>query len=92
MTKTPTDQALFKAAEAIRAKAYAPYSRFSVGAAIPLVGAWYLEAIGWPAAFGTLAVAATGVAVTRWFGPSLTTVRFTLLALVLLVVFRWLLP
>ena len=34
MSKTPTDQALFKAAEAIRAKAYAPYSRFSVGAAI----------------------------------------------------------
>ena len=34
MTKTPTDQALFKAAEAIRAKAYAPYSRFAVGAAI----------------------------------------------------------
>ena len=69
-----------------------PAAGFTVGAAIPLVGAWYLEAIGWPAAFGTLAVAATGVAVTRWFGPSLTTVRFTLLALVLLVVFRWLLP
>lgn len=34
MTDTPTDQALFKAAEAIRARAYAPYSRFSVGAAI----------------------------------------------------------
>jgi cytidine deaminase len=34
MAKTPTDQALFEAAEAIRAKAYAPYSRFSVGAAI----------------------------------------------------------
>lgn len=34
MTITPTDQALFAAAEAIRAKAYAPYSRFSVGAAI----------------------------------------------------------
>ena len=34
MAKTPTDQALFKAAEAIRAKAYAPYSRFTVGAAI----------------------------------------------------------
>jgi cytidine deaminase len=30
----PTDQALFEAAEAIRRKAYAPYSRFSVGAAI----------------------------------------------------------
>lgn len=34
MTKTVTDQALFEAAEAIRAKAYAPYSRFHVGAAI----------------------------------------------------------
>jgi mannose PTS system EIID component len=69
-----------------------PLAGFSVGAAIPLVGAWYLEDIGWPAAFGALAVAATGVAVTRWFGPALTTVRFTLLALVLLVVFRWVLP
>lgn len=28
------DKALFEAAEAVRAKAYAPYSRFSVGAAI----------------------------------------------------------
>ena len=34
MTQTETDQALFAAAEAIRAKAYAPYSRFTVGAAI----------------------------------------------------------
>jgi cytidine deaminase len=34
MARMPTDQALFKAAEAIRAKAYAPYSKFSVGAAI----------------------------------------------------------
>ena len=34
MTKTPTDQALFDAAEAVRARAYAPYSRFTVGAAI----------------------------------------------------------
>ena len=34
MTTTPTDQALFKAAEAVRARAYAPYSRFTVGAAI----------------------------------------------------------
>ena len=29
-----TDQALFEAAEAVRAKAYAPYSKFQVGAAI----------------------------------------------------------
>ena len=34
MTKTPTDQALFEAAEAVRARAYAPYSNFHVGAAI----------------------------------------------------------
>jgi hypothetical protein len=32
------------------------------------------------------------VAVTRWFGASLTTVRFTLLALSLLVLFRLVLP
>jgi len=69
-----------------------PAAGFGVGAAIPLVAAWYLQDIGWPAAFGALAVAVTGVAVTRWFGASLTTVRFTLLALVLLVVFRWVLP
>src|SRR5215217_4169019 len=31
---TTTDETLFKAAEAIRAKAYAPYSNFHVGAAI----------------------------------------------------------
>ncbi len=69
-----------------------PLAGFSVGAAVPMVGAWYLEDIGWPAALGALAVAATGVAVTRWFGASLTTVRFTLLALVLLILFRWVLP
>jgi cytidine deaminase len=34
MTKTPIDQALFDAAEAVRARAYAPYSNFHVGAAI----------------------------------------------------------
>ncbi len=34
MPTTPTDQALFKAAEAVRAKAHVPYSHFAVGAAI----------------------------------------------------------
>ena len=34
MSMTDQDEALFAAAEAIRAKAYAPYSNFSVGAAI----------------------------------------------------------
>ena len=75
-----------------RSSGSGPAAGFSIGAAVPLVGAWYLDAIGWPAAFGAVAVAATGVAVTRWFGASLTTVRFTLLALILLVLFRWVLP
>jgi cytidine deaminase len=34
MAQADTDKALFAAAEAIRAKAYAPYSKFKVGAAI----------------------------------------------------------
>jgi len=34
MAEADTDKALFAAAEAIRAKAYAPYSKFKVGAAI----------------------------------------------------------
>jgi mannose/fructose/N-acetylgalactosamine-specific phosphotransferase system component IID len=69
-----------------------PAAGFAVGLAVPLVAAWYLDDLGWPAAVGALAVAATGVAVTRWFGSSLTTVRFALLALALLVLFRWVLP
>jgi mannose PTS system EIID component len=69
-----------------------PAAGFSIGLAIPLVADWYLDVIGWPGALGALAVAATGVGVTRWFGASLTAVRFALLALVLLVLFRRVLP
>jgi PTS system mannose-specific IID component len=69
-----------------------PAAGFSIGLAIPLVAVWYLDVIGWPGALGALAVAATGVAVTRWFGASLTAVRFALLALALLVLFRRVLP
>ena len=64
----------------------------AIGLAVPLVARWYLEDLGWTAAVGVVAVAVTGVAVTRWFGSSLTAVRFALLALVLLVLFRWVLP
>jgi hypothetical protein len=35
-----------------------------------------------------LALAGTGVAVTRWFGPTLTSVRFTLIAIGLFLLFR----
>jgi PTS system mannose-specific IID component len=61
----------------------------AVGAAIATVPYWYLRELGPLGIAGTLAVAATGVAVTRWFGPVLTTVRFALLAVLLLVIFRW---
>lgn len=62
---------------------------FAVGLAIPVVADWYLDGIGTAGALGTLAVAGTGVAVTRWFGPALTTVRFAILAILLLLAFRW---
>ena len=62
---------------------------FAVGAAIAAVPTWYLEGLELPGIVGTLAVAATGVLVTRWFGPALTSVRFALLAILLLIFFRW---
>ena len=70
-----------------------PAAAFAVGVADP-AGRRHgtSRSIGWPGALGALAVAATGVAVTRWFGAALTAVRFALLALVLLVLFRWVLP
>jgi mannose PTS system EIID component len=63
---------------------------FAVGLAVPLVAAWYLQTVGVVGALGTLSVAATGVAMSRWFGPALTSIRFALLAMLLLLVFRWL--
>jgi PTS system mannose-specific IID component len=62
---------------------------FAVGAAIALVPAWYLADLEPVGILGTLGVAAAGVAVARWFGPALTTVRFALLAILLLAFFRW---
>jgi len=66
-----------------------PVAGGSVGLAIPVVAGWYLRGFGWAGAIGALAVAAVGGAVTRWFGPSLTSVRFALLAMALLLAFRW---
>ena len=61
----------------------------TVGLAIPLVASWYLRGFGWVGAATTLGVAAAGAAVTRWFGPTFTTIRFALLAILLLALFRW---
>lgn len=66
-----------------------PVAGASVGLAIPVVAGWYLRGFGWTGTIGALAVAAVGAAVTRWFGPSLTSVRFALLAMGLLLFFRW---
>jgi PTS system mannose-specific IID component len=66
-----------------------PVAGFTIGFAIPVLAGWYLKAFGAVGAVGALAVAATGAAVTRWFGPSLTSVRFALLAMALLLFFRW---
>ncbi len=66
-----------------------PVAGLSIGLAIPVVAGWYLRGFGWVGAIGALAVAVVGGAVTRWFGPSLTSVRFALLAMGLLFFFRW---
>ena len=66
-----------------------PVAGAAVGLALPLLAGWYLRGFGAVGVIGALAVAAVGVAVTRWFGPALTSVRFALLAMGLLVFFRW---
>jgi mannose PTS system EIID component len=65
-----------------------PLAGFALGAAIPVVAAWYLTGFGWAAAVGAAGVAVAGIALTRWFGPALTSVRFALLAMILLLLFR----
>ena len=65
-----------------------PIAGFSIGLATPLVAAWFLRGFGWSGGVAAVALAGVGVAVTRWFGPWLTSVRFTLLAMLLLLIFR----
>jgi hypothetical protein len=65
-----------------------PVAGASIGLAVPLVASWYLRGFGWGGGSGALAVAAAGLAMSRWFGPSLTSVRFGLLAMALLLLFR----
>jgi mannose PTS system EIID component len=65
-----------------------PAAGFAIGLALPLVAAWYLKGFGWSAGIGAAGVAVAGIALTRWFGPGLTSVRFALMAMVLLLLFR----
>lgn len=66
-----------------------PAAGFAMGLAVPVVGYWYLRGFGWTAATGAAGVAVAGIALTRWFGPGLTSVRFALMAMLLLLLFRW---
>ena len=65
-----------------------PAAGFALGAAVPAVAAWYLGIFGWAGAIGAAGVGVAGFALTRWFGPGLTSVRFALLAMLLLLLFR----
>lgn len=68
-----------------------PLAGLTVGLALPLVAGWYLGGFTWREIVGALSVAAVGAVVPRWFGPSLTSVRFALLAMGLLLLFEWIL-
>jgi hypothetical protein len=65
-----------------------PAAGFALGASVPVVATWYLGIFGWAGAVGAAGVAVAGFALTRWFGPGLTSVRFALMAMVLLLLFR----
>lgn len=61
-----------------------PVASFVMGAMLPVVSAWFLLDFGWGGAVGAAGVAVAGFALTRWFGPGLTSVRFALVAMLLL--------
>ena len=68
-----------------------PLAGLAVGLAIPMVAGWCLGEFTWHEIVGALSVAVVGAVVPRWFGPSLTSVRFALLAMGLLLLFEWIL-
>jgi hypothetical protein len=65
-----------------------PAAAFAMGAAIPVVAAWYLKPFGFSAGVGAAGVLMAGIALTRWFAPYLTTVRFALAAMIFLLILR----
>jgi mannose PTS system EIID component len=65
-----------------------PAAGFLLGAAVPVVAGWYLGIFGWAGGIGAAGVAVAGFALTRWFSPGLTSVRFALGAMILLLLFR----
>ena len=65
-----------------------PAAAFALGAAIPLVASWYLRPFGWSAGLGAAGVAMAAIALTRWFAPFLSTVRFAVAAMIFLLILR----
>ena len=61
-----------------------PAAAFIMGATLPVVSTWFLGDFGWGGAVGAAGVAVAGFALTRWFGPGLTSARFALTAMLLL--------
>lgn len=70
----------------------APAATFCAAAAVPVVGGWLLAPFGQRAAFGALALAAAGVVASRLAGPRYAAPRFALTAMLLALLYRWLMP
>jgi PTS system mannose-specific IID component len=65
-----------------------PAAGLALGAMVPVVAGWYLKEFGWGGSIGAAGVTVAGFALTRWFGPGLTSIRFAIMAMVLLLLFR----
>ena len=62
---------------------------FAVGAAVPLAAAWLPSAASPHDLIAMLLVAAVGTALSRWLTPTLTAVRFALMAAAIALLLRW---
>lgn len=67
-----------------------PAAAFTVGLALPLVGAWLSRGLDQNAVIGMAVVASLGIAFARWLWPSLGALRFCLGAVLVAVLVGWL--
>lgn len=66
-----------------------PVAGFAVGLAVPLAAGWYLRDFSRHAAAAVIALAVAIVVAVRWLQPAVTAVRFTLAAVGLTLLLRW---
>jgi hypothetical protein len=62
---------------------------FSIGLALPLAAAWLPSAASRHDLLAMLLVAVAGTALSRWLTPTLTAVRFALMAAAIALLLRW---